>query len=70
MSELTVLFFAIFFKSLCLIAAIAGATFLIYHNKDGWGWLIFLAIIVGSTSYKYTPDEKKENPVESTTKDA
>lgn len=56
MSELTVLFFALLFKSIALLAAICAAAFLAYHGKDGWGWLIFLAVIIGSTSYKYTPD--------------
>ena len=25
----------------------AGATFLAYHGKDGWGWLIFAGIMIG-----------------------
>lgn len=30
-----------------IVAVIAtlGAIFLAYHGKDGWGWLIFLAIV-------------------------
>ncbi len=30
-----------------LAAALAfgGATFLMYHDKEGWGWLIFAGII-------------------------
>lgn len=62
MSELTVLFFAILFKSLTICACIAGIVFLIHTDKQGWGWLVFLAILIGSTSYKYHPDEppKKE----------
>ena len=30
-------------KYLAIIACVAGATFLAYEGKDGWGWLIFLA---------------------------
>jgi hypothetical protein len=55
-SELTVLFFALLFKMIAICAAICGTVFLAYHGKDGWGWLIFLAVLIGSTSYKYTPD--------------
>ena len=56
MTELNVLFFALLFKGVALCCAIAAAAFLAYHGKDGWGWLIFLAVILGSTSYRYTPD--------------
>jgi len=59
MSELTVLFFALLFKSICLCFAIAAAAYLAYLGKDGWGWMIFLAILIGSTSYKYTPDNQQ-----------
>lgn len=65
MSELTVLFFALVFKMISICVAIGGAVFLAYHGKEGWGWLIFLAVILGSTSYKYTPD----TPVEQVTKE-
>ena len=58
MSELTVLFSALLFKAIAVCVAIISAAFLAYHGKDGWGWIIFLAIILGSTSYKYTPDEQ------------
>lgn len=56
MSELTVLFFAMLFKLIAVCAAIAGATYLASQDKAGWGWLIFLAVIIASTSYKYTND--------------
>jgi hypothetical protein len=64
MTELNVLFFAILFKTFCVCAAIFGAAFLAYHGKDGWGWLIFLAVILGSTSYKYTKDDAVKNAVQ------
>ena len=56
MTELNVLFFALLFKAFAVCVAIAAAAFLAYHGKEGWGWMIFLAVVLGSTSYKYTPD--------------
>ena len=60
MSELTVLFFAVLIKGACVIAAIAGAVYLASEGKDGWGWLIFLALLLGSGSMKYTNDAEKK----------
>lgn len=60
MSELTVLFFAILFKSICVCVAIVCAYLLMQQGKDGWGWFVFLAVILASTSYKYTPDTPVE----------
>lgn len=34
-------------RSLAAMAAIAGAVFLAWHGKEGWGWLIFLALWLG-----------------------
>ena len=56
MTELNVLALAIFMRGMATCLAIVGAGYLAYHGKDGWGWLIFLAICLGSVSYKYTPD--------------
>lgn len=56
MSELNVLAFAIFLRGVATCMAVAGAVWLAYHGKDGWGWMIFLAICLGSVSYKYTSD--------------
>lgn len=55
MSELTVLFWALFFRCICIFAAIVGAVYLAYNEKSGWGWMIFLAVILGAYSYKYEP---------------
>jgi len=38
-------------RSIAATAAIAGATFLAYHDKDGWGWLVFVAICIGCVTY-------------------
>lgn len=56
MTELNVLALALVMRAFCFIAAVAGAAYLAYNDKAGWGWMIFLAVIVASTSYKYTPD--------------
>jgi hypothetical protein len=29
---------------LACLASIAGAVFLAYHGKEGWGWMIVLAL--------------------------
>lgn len=35
-------------RSIVALIALAGAIYLAYREKDGWGWLIFLAICMGS----------------------
>lgn len=35
-------------RSLGAITAISGAIFLAWHGKDGWGWLIFIALWLGA----------------------
>jgi hypothetical protein len=34
--------------------AFGGATFLAYHGKDGWGWLIFAGIIAAGAASDFT----------------
>ena len=46
MSDNTVIFFSVLLRGICLLAAIGGAVYLAYHGKDGWGWLIFLAMVL------------------------
>jgi hypothetical protein len=57
MEELTVLFFALLFRSISICVIVGAAAFLMYHDKNGWGWLILVALIVNS--YRYTPDKKE-----------
>ena len=45
---------AIIGRSIAMLAAVAGSVWLAYAGKDGWGWLIFLAIAFGSYSIKET----------------
>lgn len=40
----------IILRLIATIIAISGAVYLAYYDKDGWGWLIFLAIMLGSFS--------------------
>lgn len=63
MSELTVLFFALLFKMVGIVAAIGGVVYLAYHDKQGWGWLVVVAVLLSTTSYKYTPDTPVENGI-------
>lgn len=63
MSELTVLFFGLLFRMIALCAAIGGVVYLAYHGKEGWGWLIFVAVLIATTSYKYTPDTPSANKI-------
>lgn len=52
MSHQELVALAIAGRTLASVAAIVGAVFLAYHQRDGWGWLIFLAICIGSYSLK------------------
>jgi ABC-type phosphate transport system permease subunit len=56
MSELNVLALTIVLRTVATCFAIFAAAYLAFYEKDGWGWMIFLAICIGSTSYKYTND--------------
>jgi carbon starvation protein CstA len=46
MSDNNVVAFAFFMRMLAVIAAIVCAAWLAYKGKDGWGWLIFAAILM------------------------
>lgn len=58
-------------KVLASITAIAGATYLAYNDKSGWGWLIFLAILISPGSITLDKDNQdceqklKESKIES-----
>ena len=68
MKNNTVYAIYIVMASLSTMAAIAGATFLAYEGKDGWGWLIFLALCIGSmsiTSGKSDEAEPEKKLIES-----
>ena len=55
MTHQTLVAMAIAGHTLTSICAIVGAAFLAYHDRPGWGWLIFLAVCLGSYSIKETP---------------
>lgn len=38
--------------AMAYMTCFAGATFLAYHGKDGWGWLIFAGIMIGSAAVR------------------
>lgn len=41
----------IILAELACLSSIAGSVFLAYHGKEGWGWLIVLALLT-AVSYK------------------
>ena len=52
MTNKTLVMAVIIGKSIATLAAISGAVYLANAGKDGWGWLIFLAIVLGGFSIK------------------
>lgn len=45
-----------FFKMITVLGLTAGIVYLCKEDKNGWGWLVFIAILVCSTGYKYVKD--------------
>lgn len=56
MTELNVMALAIVIRGIVVCACVAGSVYLASQDKNGWGWLIFIAFVVASTNYKYTKD--------------
>lgn len=52
MTHNTLVAVAVIGKSIATLAAIAGAVYLANAGKDGWGWFIFLAVVLGGYSIK------------------
>lgn len=49
-------------NNLVAILSVIGAVFLIYHDKSGWGWLIFLAFASSATyNFKFKEKEGDDN---------
>jgi hypothetical protein len=42
------------------IFSVGCATFLMFNNIDGWGWLLLVAVMLGSFEYK-SGDSKNES---------
>ena len=42
----------VIFRLLAAIVFGAGAIFLIYQGKDGWGWCIFASLLLGLMDYE------------------
>jgi hypothetical protein len=47
-------------RALATISAIGGSIFLAYHGKEGWGWLMFVAICIGCHSLHHDNSDEKE----------
>lgn len=66
MSHNTTFLLIIIFKVLATISAIAGAVYLASNDKSGWGWLIFLAVLISPGNINLDNDpQTKEHKVES-----
>lgn len=50
MEHNTLIMATIIARGIASAVAFGGATFLAYHGKEGWGWLIFAAILASSYS--------------------
>lgn len=37
-------------KYLAICCTVAGVCFLVYEGKDGWGWLIFIGVLLCGTT--------------------
>ena len=48
----------VFCRSLVTGLAVAGAIYLAQAEKAGWGWMIFLAICLGTYSISRKKDEE------------
>lgn len=46
-----------FFYFLSIIVVTGYATFLMYHNIDGWGWIIFIDVLLMAMNVKVTDGE-------------
>lgn len=46
-----------FFYFLSIIAVTGYAMFLMYHNIDGWGWVIFIDVLLLLMTVKVKEDE-------------
>ena len=40
-------------KTIPVTAAIIGAAYLMYCGKSGWGWLLFVALWLGTSSVRF-----------------
>jgi uncharacterized membrane protein HdeD (DUF308 family) len=62
MNEIEVMFYALLIRGVVLCSITAGVVILALNNKDGWGWLIVLGVILATTTYSYKPDAPLEEP--------
>jgi hypothetical protein len=61
MKNETLLALNIGFRLFASVVSLCGATFLAWHGKEGWGWLIFAAIILGSVTVRYNEKTSTED---------
>lgn len=56
MTEYTAIVVIVFLKSMVAMSAVLGAIYLAHYEKPGWGWMIFLAIVLGASSVRLGSD--------------
>lgn len=44
--------FIVLMAELPAITAVVGAVLMALNDKQGWGWLLFIAVLLGSSSIK------------------
>jgi len=47
----------IFGRMVAAVTALVGATYLASINQDGWGWLIFAAVLLGTVDLKVSSND-------------
>jgi hypothetical protein len=62
MSDNTATVLCIFAWALAMCVIVTGVCFLAYFGKDGWGWLIVLAVICCGFSAKFDGSKKEVGP--------
>lgn len=60
MSEYAAVVLIVFLKSIVALSAVVGAIYLAYHEKAGWGWMIFLAMVLGFSSVRLGSGQKPQ----------
>jgi hypothetical protein len=57
--QLVALVLMYLFRCIVTGLAVAGAIYLASEGKEGWGWMVFLAICISPGSIKYDEDKNE-----------
>jgi uncharacterized membrane protein HdeD (DUF308 family) len=50
---------AIIARGLAAITALCGAVYLASNGNDGWGWMIFVGLLLGDISFKASAEKSE-----------